>query len=132
MEDDATEEVYLRLKHPVAFTGLFSGLGDCLDYAGEHGEVAFVGTRGRGVSIAVAGETSFTAPDGVRYRNRTAESAGYDKFEVEWEEENRFELVLVEDGRELGAAGSECDLDRAIRRAMEILENPERWKGVRR
>lgn len=125
--------VYRKLKFPVAFTDLYcEELKDCLDYAGEFGEIAFVGTSAKGVSIVVAGNTRFVTPDGTRFANRTAESEGYDKDKVMWDENNWFELMPVKDGAPveyLGFFEVEYDLDEAIRRAMEVLEDHWSEKG---
>ena len=131
--DEVAKGVYQKLKFPVAFTDLYcDGLKDSLDYAGELGEIAFVGNHTKGVSIVVAGGTRFVAPDGTRFANRTAESEGYDKDKVMWDENNWFELISVKNGKSVEhlsffEVGVEYDLDEAIRRAVEILEDPSYW-----
>lgn len=128
--DRVAAEVYRKLKCPVAFTDLYhEGDKDSLDYAGEYGTIVFVGTKTRGIRIVVAGETAFITPDGTKFKNRPAESEGHDKDKVEWDNNNWFELILVKDCEELDyEVGVEYDLDEAVKRAMEILEDPTYWE----
>lgn len=110
-------------------------LNDPLDYAGRQGEIAYIGTREKGVSIWVNGETRFYVPEKYQskakasrealqecFKNIPARKIGLAKSKVVWEANNWLELFPVVNGEMLTDSSEIAhDLREAVRMAEEML-----------
>ena len=107
----------------VRYTGLYTpGLEEDLDYAGQQGTIAEVeDDSGWNVGVFVNGETKFIAPNGTAYVNRPAREEGYKKDQVEWDNNNWFEVVLYKRNAEglLEEQGFSNDVAGTVREAID-------------